>query len=591
MIRWFSVFLFLVTFGSFAQNEQLAMMYLNKGEFEKALLAYQELYKSQPTNNNFMLKVVECYQQLNQLDKSNEVLQDYFKKFKLPLMYVEIGYNYKLQQNESLKSQFYDQALDQIKKQYTNVYQVAQSFEKKVELDYALRSYQLALQMEPSGRFNYQMALLHGQMGNMELMIEKFLEEAYQFPESQPMVQNQLTRFMDDENESDFNALLRKNLILKTQKSQDIFWNQFLSWYYVQTRQYDKAFVQEKAIYKRNPESFYNIVDLAEIAAKEEDPSAESIFQFILQNTTDAELVVQCHHFLLNLKMEQNQTQDYPKIQKQFQELFQQFGQNERTLALMQLQANFEAFSLQNTKKAKEILEQCLTFRLNNKQRAEVKMDLADVLLLEEKFSMALLQYAQVEEDMKGDVLGQEANLKMAKTSFYQQDFEWALQQFKVLKSAHSQLIANDALEMFLLLSDNNPSDSLQLALKQFAKADFLAYQNKHTQSIAAFQKIIQDFAEDEVLDDVHYRLGTVFMEKKKFQEAVSHFEVILQQFPESVYRDEAYYFLGEVYYKELQNPIKAQSYYEQVIMQHPDSIYLVDAQKRFRAIRGDKNL
>ena len=34
-------------------------------------------------------------------------------------MYVEIGYNYKLQQNESLKSQFYDQALDQIKKQYT----------------------------------------------------------------------------------------------------------------------------------------------------------------------------------------------------------------------------------------------------------------------------------------------------------------------------------------------------------------------------------------------------------------------------------------------------------------------------------------
>lgn len=591
MTRWIGIILFFVSFSAFAQNEQLAMMYLNKGEFEKALLAYQELYKSQPTNNNFMLKVVECYQQLNQLDKSNEVLQDYFKKFKLPLMYVEIGYNYKLQQNESLKSQFYDQALDQIKKQYTNVYQVAQSFEKKVELDYALRSYQLALQMEPSGRFNYQMALLHGQMGNMELMIEKFLEEAYQFPESQPMVQNQLTRFMDDENESDFNALLRKNLILKTQKSQDIFWNQFLSWYYVQTRQYDKAFVQEKAIYKRNPESFYNIVDLAEIAAKEEDPSAESIFQFILQNTTDAELVVQCHHFLLNLRMEQNQTQDYPKIQKQFQELFQQFGQNERTLALMQLQANFEAFSLQNTKKAKEILEQCLTFRLNNKQRAEVKMDLADVLLLEEKFSMALLQYAQVEEDMKGDVLGQEANLKMAKTSFYQQDLEWALQQFKVLKSAHSQLIANDALEMFLLLSVNNPSDSLQLALKQFAKADFLGYQNKHTQSIAAFQKIIQDFAEDEVLDDVHYRLGTVFMEKKKFQEAVSHFEVILQQFPESVYRDEAYYFLGEIYYKELQNPIKAQSYYEQVIMQHPDSIYLVDAQKRFRAIRGDKNL
>lgn len=591
MIRWFSVFLFLVTFGSFAQNEQLALMYFNKGEFEKALLAYQELYKTQPSNNNFMLKVVECHQQLNQLGKSNDVLQDYFKKFKLPLMYVEIGYNYKLQQNETLQLQFYEQALDQIKKQYTNVYQVAQAFEKKVELAYALRAYQTALQIEPAGRFNYQMAMLHGQMGNMGLMIDKFLEEAYQFPESQPMIQNQLTRFMDDEMESDFNALLRKNLIIKTQKSQDIFWNQFLSWYYVQTRQYDKAFVQEKAIFKRNPEAFYNLVDLAEIAANENDPSAEAIFQFILQNTTDAELLVSCHHFLLKLKMEQNQTQEYPKIQQQFQELFNQFGQNERTLPLMLLQANFEAFAMQNTKKAKEILEKSLTFRLNIKQQSEVKMNLADILLLEEKFSMALLQYAQIEESMKGDVLGQEANLKMAKTSFYQQDFEWAMQQFKVLKSAHSQLIANDALEMFLLLSDNDPADSLQLALKQFAKADFLSFQNKHAQSILAFQQILEDFTEDEVLDDVHYRLGTIFIEKKKYQEAITHFEVILQKFPESVYRDEANYFLGEIYYKELQNPVKAQSYYEQVIMQHPDSIYLVDAQKRFRAIRGDKNL
>jgi tetratricopeptide (TPR) repeat protein len=248
---------------------------------------------------------------------------------------------------------------------------------------------------------------------------------------------------------------------------------------------------------------------------------------------------------------------------------------------------------LQNTKKAKEILEQCLTFRLNNKQMAEVKMDLADVLLLEEKFSMALLQYAQVEEDMKGDVLGQEANLKMAKTSFYQQDFEWALQQFKVLKSAHSQLIANDALELFLLINDNTVADSTQTALKLFAKADFLVYQNKKEEALQQFQAILKDHqSEDDVIADVTLlRLGELYEALRDIPKALASYQNIIDNFPESIYRDEALYFSAEIYHKNLQLPDKAKALYEALLFNHQDSIYFVDARKKYRLLRGDSNL
>jgi hypothetical protein len=52
-------------------------------------------------------------------------------------------------------------------------------------------------------------------MANMEMMIAT-LEDAYTNPQNSIRIQNQLVRFMVDE--GDNNELLRKALILKTQK-------------------------------------------------------------------------------------------------------------------------------------------------------------------------------------------------------------------------------------------------------------------------------------------------------------------------------------------------------------------------------------
>src|SRR5690606_5865877 len=132
-------------------------------------------------------------------------------------------------------------------------------------IDYALKAYTIARELEPRFSFNQQMAHLYGQIGNTDMMVSMYLDEAVQNPTAAVMIQNQLSRFMSDEADTGFHESLRKALLVRAQKDQDIFWNQFLSWYYVQQREYGKAFVQEKAIYKRNPETFYNIVNLGQL--------------------------------------------------------------------------------------------------------------------------------------------------------------------------------------------------------------------------------------------------------------------------------------------------------------------------------------
>jgi len=76
--------LFFLIFSLFvqAQSEQLAQNYFDRGEFEKALVSYEDLLKVQPTNFNFFQKAVECYQQLSQFDKAEKAIQDRLDKYK-----------------------------------------------------------------------------------------------------------------------------------------------------------------------------------------------------------------------------------------------------------------------------------------------------------------------------------------------------------------------------------------------------------------------------------------------------------------------------------------------------------------------------
>ena len=144
---------------------------------------------------------------------------------------------------------------------------------------------------------------------------------------------------MENANES-FPTYVKKSLLVRTQKTPDIFWNQFLSWFYVQQKEYDKAFVQERAIYKRNPESFYEILTLAQLAIEDnQDETAQTILTFVLENTSDVGLQMQAHHFLMQLKIENATVKDYPQIQLELQELVKKFGVSPYSLKLQLLLA------------------------------------------------------------------------------------------------------------------------------------------------------------------------------------------------------------------------------------------------------------
>ena len=589
MKKLFILFLFFISLFVNAQSEQLAYNYFDRGEFDKAISLLEEIVVKQPGNYAFFQKMIACYQQLKQYDKAEQAILEKIKTSKMPNSFVELGYNYQLQKIDNKATENYNLAIEQIVLNSNYAYSVAAAFEQKTLLQWAVKAYEVGKLGNPNLNFDYQIALLNGQIGNLEIMVEKLLDYAFYNQNNSAMVQNQLTYFIGDDTGGTFSEYIKKALLIRVQKTQDIYWNQFLSWYFVQQKEYGKAFIQEKAIYKRNPEGFYNIVNLARFAMEEkENETAKTIFQFILENTQDYGLQVQAHNFLISMQIEESSDKDYLIIQQTIEGLVKQYGISPYTLELQLLSAHFDAFYMNQFSKAKATLENALTLNNTSRQEAEVKMELADILVLDEKFNQAILYYAQISETLKNDEKSHEASMRMAKTSYYKQDFDWALQQVKVLKQSSSLLIANDAIELFLLISDNSVEDSTRVALKAFSKADLLTFQKKNDLALEQFKQILDKYKGDSIEDETLFKIAQIYEKKKDYTNALNYYKIILDNHSDGIYVDEALFYSAEIYRRYLNDNDKAKPLYEKMIFEHADSIHFTESRKQFRLLRGD---
>lgn len=573
-----------------AQNDELAKEYFSKGEFDKALVAYEELYKTSPSNMMFLSRLVACHQELQQYDKAENLLsQRINQKNNQPGLLVELGYNFQLQGNKVKAEEYYQKAIDATVENVNYSSGVAYAFEQKTLLEKALQVYELASQQSDRFNFDFQKARIYGQLGDIEKMIDSYLNYAGSSPTSMIVVQQHFTMFMNEDEAFGFSDALRKALLTRAQKTQDVMWNEFLSWFFVQQKQYDRAFVQEKAIFRRFPNSFDGLMNLVDLTFEEENYElTKEILNFILENSQDAEIQVFGQTYLMEIRIKTAQPKDYPVIKAALEKLLEDFGKNVYTVDLQILQARFMGFNLDNPKEAQQILNGILKLPLNPFQQAEIKMELADMFLYEEKYNQALIYYSQIENDLKNHEVGHQASLKVAKTSYYKGDFPWALKQLSVLKTSFSQLIANDALELYLLINDNQ-SDSLYTSLNKFARADFYLYKGKDQLALEQFEKILQEHKGEDIEAVTHLRIGKILERQKDYLKALEHYDAIMTRFSDGIYLDEALFFSAEIYNKYLGNPEKAKELYEKVIFNHQDSIYFIEARKQYRILRGDE--
>ena len=299
-------------------------------------------------------------------------------------------------------------------------------------------------------------------------------------------------------------------------------------------------------------------------------------------------MVLEGKQYLMTIALRQASKEDYPTIEKQFKTLLDEYGRTKKTY-LLQLDYNeFLAFQYGKKEEAIQNLKTLLKENFTRFQEAKIKMKLADILVLDERFNKALIYYSQIQKKIKGDILAQEARFKIAKTSYFKGDFEWAKAQLKILKKSTSQLIANDAMQLSLIIKDNSLEDSTQTALRKYARADLLSLQKKDIKAIELLNSVLKEHKGEKIEDEALLKLGKLYTKIGNYDKAEEMFLKLIQFYKEDILADDAHFLLAKLYENNLDQAQKAKEFYEQIIFNYADSIYFVEARKKFRMLRGD---
>lgn len=590
-----------MSISSYAQkntDDKLALQYLDKKEYEKANIYLEKLYDRAPD-----MWYIYYYQGLvgaKEYKDAEKITRKMLKRNpENAHLYINIAKLYKEQGDSKKENEYYQKAIKEVKPLQSYLNALATTFIEERLFDLALETYLKGRKQTPEYPYFYEIADVYRKKGDLKAMINEYLD-AVEFRESELYTaQNYLQNALgyDEETGGMKNPVLKQELQKRIQQHPDkIVFAEFLIFIQKQQKDFEGAFTQSKAIDKRLKEDGRRLFELAKICmSNEKYDVATKCFQYVIDKGPaysyyDASNIdiINCEYLSVTSKA-QAAKEELLNVEKRFVNALDKYKGTHLATFLVTNLANLEAYYLNNTDAAVTYIEEILANPALEKQtRAEFKIQLGDIYILKNLIWDASLLYSQVEKDFKFEPIGQEAKYRNAKLSYYAADFKWAKTQCDVLKGSTTKLIANDALDLSLIITDAIGVDTNAAPLAKFAAADLLIQQHKYNDAIAELDSINKIFPEHTLGDDILYKKAEIFVKLGKFLDAEKMYQDILKYYGEELYGDDAQFKLAELYEKKLNDIEKAKAAYQEVLTKYPGSIYVVEARKRFRILRGD---
>jgi len=426
-------------------------------------------------------------------------------------------------------------------------------------------------------------------------MFEAYLNHLENKPEDVQMVKNRMQSFMHFDINQNFSQILKKTLLIKIREFPDnTVFSELLLWHSMQTKDFEMAYIQATALDRRTNNAEGILLELAEISlANETYDIAAKTFLFLMKKKGPFYNESYCGYYDAIVNKELNNTEadkkTWKRLRKTGEKALLEIGVSAESASISRLLGYIVAFKELDYNSSKNILENALAApNIDIEEKSRLKLELADILVLQDYIWEASLLYSQIEGDMKHESIGHEAKFRNAKLFYYSGEFQWSLTRLDILKSATSKLIANDAMELSMFIKTMLEEDTLGFTLKMFALADLYTYRQLYDSAVIYLDRIANFPSGPMSLEYTNYEKAKVFEKSGDYIVADSLYENMWVNFPESVKADNAIFKQAEINRLNLNNEEMAMDLYLKLMKEHPDSIYSGEARLRYREMRED---
>jgi tetratricopeptide (TPR) repeat protein len=587
--------------GAKAQDKdiQLAQEYLQKEDYEKAKVIFQKLAKDNHTGKEIHESFLKTLFALRDYDEAEKFLKKQIKAYPTTDTYkADYALVLEMMKKNQDGEKLIKKTIDEIKSDPRRVEEFAQYLTEKNKAEFAEETYLKARDVSKNKKaYAFSLAQVYAFQGKTEQMIEEFLNLSTDKDANLEDIKNTLQENISKEEDFD---KLEKALVTRIQKEPtELTYNDLLMWYYLQQKDFYKAFIQARAMDKRMKLEGSKLLEVGNMAMSNKDyKNAAVIFDYLTKEYPTGTLYPVARRSLINAREDLVKT-TYPvdllqirSLITDYKKLISDLGKNTNSKEALRSMGVLYGFYLDKKDSAIVMLEDAVKIGTNDMNFVgKCKLDMGDIYILKNEPWESTLLYAQVEKDLKENPLGYEAKLRNARLSYYKGEFELAKSHLDVLKLATSREIANDAMDLSLLISDNILYDSTGEALKEFAKTELLLFQNKNEEALQKLQQMVTKFEKNSLIDEMLWLRANIYVKQGNAEKAIQDLDKIVNgaNYYTDILRDDAYFLSAKLYEEKLNQKDKAMEMYRNYLEKFPGTIYIAEARKRFRALRGDK--
>jgi len=583
-----------VLFAQSNNDNAVAMQYYQDGEYEKAAIIMEKIF-SKTSNEAYFDLYFNALMKSKQYDSAEKLTKKLIKQSPGIFKYeIALGRVYKEKGEQDNATKTFSHVTDNLPADEFNIRDLANYL-------YQIEEYDMAIEVFLKGRkvinneqlFTYELLSLYRFKKDKNRLIQEYINALSTMPQLLPQAEAVFSSMFDSN--ADY-LTLQNALFKRIQKDpQNEAYTNLLTWQFLQQEEYEMALRQLIAQDKRLKEDGAMVFKTAQtfIANKAYDTAIEA-YTYLLSKGKENEYYLSAKLAMIDtqyqiLLMGKTEAADISLLANQYKSILDEYGSNPRTLFALRKLATIQAYYLHNLDKAQETLEAALNIQgLSSMEIGEIKLDLGDIYVLNLQPWEAILLYEQVTKSFENQNIGNEARFRAARLSFYQGNFSYAKSQADILKASTDQLIANDALNLSLLLSESLKSTVDTLALKIYAEAELLQFKNLSAPAIAKLDSITVLYPHNNLTDDILMSKSKIHIKNKDFTLAASLLNQLITHPQQNRLTDDALFMLASLYQEQLNEPEQAKILYQKLIIDYPGSMYVANARKRFRKLRGD---
>ncbi len=577
-------------------NAELGDEYFQKGDYEKALIYYDKFLKQNKDPRLIYDHYYNSLISLRDYPRAEKSLKSFRKDYPLEWAYtIDLFLIYrdqgKKKDAERLKEDLFKEVLPNQLFTETSARHMIERKEYDLSEELFLGSRKVI--GEPT-MYSQNLIALYQFSGQKMKMIDEGISLLFYAPGYLKYVENQFQSYLEDESVS---VHLESSIISRIQKDpESLVFSKLLVWFYVQKKDFRSAIVQAKSIDKRLGLQGKELMDLGEIIFENRAyEEAIELYGYVAKVYSASGIYPEAKRREITAREELAKsvfpvdTVQIRLVLKEYESYVNRIGKKRGSAEAYRRMALLNAFQMGDYDLAIRQLEEALLVpRTPRNFPGQCKLDMGDIYLLRDEPWESKILYAQVEKSYKDQPLGHEGKFRLAKVYYFSGEFDLAKANLDILKRATTRQIANDAMDLSLLIQDNSALDTSYAALTEFARIDLLYFSQDYMRAKEGFEDFLARYPQHSLTDETYYKLALIQQKMGYYDGAIDYLDMIIAEYAHDILMDDALYLKGRLLEEELDRREEAMETYKVILFDYPGSFYAEDARRRYRQLRGD---